>query len=174
MRVPFSSLRYPKGNPQTWSIMLYRNYPREFRYQLFTTRLPRGSSCFICHAQTLTGLENLPSGGHIVVAPYGTLKQEAVPDENGTGLKNKPLKGDAGVDAKWIPNENTAIDATLNPDFSQVESDVAQIGVNQRFALFYPEKRPFFLEGIELYSTPVQAVYTRSITDPAWGARATG
>jgi hypothetical protein len=174
MRVPFSSLRYPKGNPQTWSIMLYRNYPREFRYQFFTTRLPRGSSCFICHCQTLTGLENLPSGGHIVVAPYGTLKQEAVPNDDGTGLKNKPLKGDAGVDAKWIPNENTAIDATLNPDFSQIESDVAQIAVNQRFALFYPEKRPFFLEGIELYSTPVQAVYTRSITDPSWGARATG
>ncbi|HYK43029.1 MAG TPA: DUF5916 domain-containing protein [Thermoanaerobaculia bacterium] len=174
MRVPFSSLRYPKGDPQTWAIMLYRNYPREFRYQFFTTKLPRGSSCFICHAVPLTGLEKLPSGGHIVVAPYGTLKQEAVPRDDGSGLRNKPVRGDGGIDTKWIPNENTAIDATLNPDFSQVESDVAQIGVNQRFALFYPEKRPFFLEGIELFSTPVQAVYTRSITSPRWGARATG
>jgi hypothetical protein len=175
MRVPFSSLRYPKGNPQTWSIMLYRNYSREFRYQFFTTTLPRGSSCFICHCVPLTGLENLPSGGHIVVAPYATLKEEATPrGDLGTPLKNRPLRADGGVDAKWIPNENNAIDATINPDFSQVESDVAQIGVNQRFALLFPEKRPFFLEGIELFSTPIPAVYSRSITSPRWGARATG
>lgn len=175
MRVPFSSLRYPKGDPQTWAIMLYRNYPRDFRYQIFTSKLPRGSSCFVCHCAPLTGLEHLPSGGHIVVAPYATLKEEATPrGDLGTPLRNRPVRGDGGVDAKWIPNENTAIDATLNPDFSQVESDVAQVGVNQRFALLYPEKRPFFLEGIELFSTPIPAVYTRSITSPRWGARATG
>ena len=175
MRVPFSSLRYPKGDPQTWAVMLYRNYPREFRYQFFTTTLPRGSSCFMCHLVPMTGLEHLPSGGHLVVAPYGTLKEEGAPrGDLGTPLVNRPIRGDGGVDAKWTPNENTAIDATLNPDFSQVESDVAQIGVNERFALFFPEKRPFFLEGIELFSTPIQAVYTRSITSPRWGARATG
>jgi hypothetical protein len=175
MRVPFSSFRYPRKDQQTWSIMLYRNWPREFRYQFFTSKLPRGTSCFMCHLSPLTGLEKLPSGGHIVLAPYATLKEEGIP-RNGPGseLRNKPIRGDGGFDAKWIPNETTAIDATLNPDFSQVESDVAQIGVNQRFALFYPEKRPFFLEGIELFSTPIQAVYTRSITSPRWGARATG
>ena len=62
----------------------------------------------------------------------------------------------------------------MNPDFSQIESDVAQIGANERFALFFPEKRPFFLEGVELFSTPIQAVYTRTITSPRWGVRATG
>jgi hypothetical protein len=75
---------------------------------------------------------------------------------------------------KWTPGANTAIDATVNPDFSQIESDVAQINTNERFALFFPEKRPFFLEGIELFSTPIQAVYTRTITDPLWGLRGTG
>ncbi|MEP6800733.1 MAG: DUF5916 domain-containing protein [Acidobacteriota bacterium] len=175
MRVPFSSLRYPKEDPQTWAIMLYRNYPRQFRYQFFTSRLPRGSSCFLCHLAPLTGLSGLPSGGHLVVAPYATLKEEGVPrGEPGSPLLNKPARGNGGVDVKWNPNESTAIDATLNPDFSQVESDVAQIGVNERFALNYPEKRPFFLEGIELFSTPISAVYTRSITSPRWGARATG
>ncbi|MCA1580682.1 MAG: carbohydrate binding family 9 domain-containing protein [Acidobacteria bacterium] len=175
MRVPFSSLRYPKGDPQTWAIMLYRNYPRQFRYQFFTSRLPRGSSCFLCHCLPLTGLSGLPSGGHLVVAPYATFKEEGVPrGDPGSPLLNKPARGDGGVDAKWNPNENTAIDATINPDFSQVESDVAKIGVNERFALNFPEKRPFFLEGIELFSTPIPAVYTRSITSPRWGARATG
>ena len=84
------------------------------------------------------------------------------------------MHAEAGLDAKWTPNANTAIDATLNPDFSQVESDVAQIAANQRFALFFPEKRPFFLEGLELFSTPIQAVYTRTITSPRFGVRSTG
>ena len=82
----------------------------------------------------------------------------------GAQLENDDPEGDGGLDAKWTPNENTALDVTINPDFSQIESDVAQIGVNERFALFFPEKRPFFLEGIELFTTPIQAVYTRTIT----------
>ena len=175
MRIPFSSLRYPKGNPRTWRIMLYRNYPRDYRYQFFNVRLPRGGSCFICRGTSLTGLEGLPSGGHVVLAPYAngreTGKAEGGP---GTPLVNGPVKGDLGLDVKWTPNASTALDATVNPDFSQIESDVAQIGANERFALFFPEKRPFFLEGIELLSTPIQAVYTRTVTAPRWGVKATG
>ena len=175
MRVPFSSLRYPKGNPQTWAILLYRNYPRDFRYQLFSAKLPRGGNCFVCRSNVLTGLEGLPSGGKLIVAPYITGKEQGEPrGDLGTDFVNKPIRVDGGGDVKWTPNENTALDGTLNPDFSQIESDVAQIAANQRFALFFPEKRPFFLEGIELFSTPVQAVYTRTITSPRWGARATG
>jgi hypothetical protein len=175
IRVPFSSLRYPGGDKQNWGILLYRNYPREFRYQFFSSTLPRGGNCFICRSNQLTGLENLPPASHLVVAPYVTAKEDAVPREGlGSELVNKPIRFNGGVDAKWTPNENNAIDATLNPDFSQVESDVAQIATNQRFALFYPEKRPFFLEGLELFSSPIQAVYTRSITSPRWGVRGTG
>ena len=75
---------------------------------------------------------------------------------------------------KYTPNADNVLDGTIRPDFSQIESDTAQISTNQRFALFFPEKRPFFLEGVELLSTPIQAVYTRTITAPDWGARATG
>lgn len=143
--------------------------------QYFSTKLPRGGNCFICRSNPLTGLTGLPSGGHLVVAPYATASQDAFPkDALGSPLENESVKADAGLDVKWTPNVNTAIDATVNPDFSQIESDVAQIGANERFALFFPEKRPFFLEGIELFSTPIQAVYTRTITSPRWGARATG
>src|SRR5713101_607395 len=175
MRVPFSSLRYPKGNPQTWGILLYRNWPRDFRTQMFSAKLPRGGNCFVCRSNVLTGLEGLPQGGSLVAAPYVTVKEEGVPrGDVGTSLVNKPARFDGGLDVKWTPNENTALDATLNPDFSQIESDVAQISTNERFALFFPEKRPFFLEGIELFSTPIQAVYTRTLTSPRWGGRATG
>ncbi|PYP99698.1 MAG: hypothetical protein DMF82_24070 [Acidobacteria bacterium] len=175
IRIPFSSLRYAKGDPRTWRIMLYRNYPREYRYQFFTVTLPRGGSCFVCRSQTLTGLEGLPSGGHLVLAPYVTGRQAGqAADGPGTPWHNEKVKGDVGLDLKWTPTANTALDATVNPDFSQIESDVAQIGANERFALFYPEKRPFFLEGIELFSTPIQAVYTRTVTAPRWGVRSTG
>ncbi len=175
IRIPFSSLRYTGSGPQTWGIMLFRNYPREFRYQIFSMPLPRGGNCFVCRANTLTGLVGLPSGDHLVVAPYFSAKREAVPrGDPGTPLVDGPTDVTGGVDAKWVPNPDQAFDATINPDFSQVESDVAQISANERFALLYPEKRPFFLEGTELFSTPIQAVYTRAITSPRWGVRATG
>jgi hypothetical protein len=175
MRIPFSSLRYAKADPQTWGIMLYRNYPREFRYQFFSTRLPRGGNCFICFSSKLSGLQGLPSGGHLVLAPYLSGNRTDMPGGDlGTPLERGPLHGDVGLDLKWTPFASAALDATLNPDFSQIESDVAQIGANERFALFFPEKRPFFLEGIELFSTPIQAVYTRTITAPRYGVRGTG
>lgn len=175
MRIPFSSLRYAGSDPKEWGIILYRNYPRDRRYQIFSARLPRGSNCFICHFSPLTGLSGLPSGGHWVAAPYVSAKEEGVPrGDPGSQLVNRPIEGTAGLDAKWLPGAATSLDLTINPDFSQVESDVAQISANERFALFYPEKRPFFLEGSELLTTPIQAVYTRTITSPRWGLRATG
>jgi hypothetical protein len=176
LRIPFSTLRYPKTDPQTWAIMLYRNHPRDFRYQYFSTTLPRGGNCFICRSNPLESLSGLPSAGGIVVAPYASAGQQwSAQDETaGRPLRRSPFDGDGGLDVKWRPTANTALDGTLNPDFSQIESDVAQISTNERFALFFSEKRPFFLEGIELFSTPIQAVYTRTITSPRWGLRGTG
>jgi Domain of unknown function (DUF5916)/Carbohydrate family 9 binding domain-like len=175
IRIPFSSLRYASRNPAEWGIMLYRNYPRDRRYQMFANKIPRGNNCFICNENKLTGLENLPPGGHMVVAPYVTAQELGEPrGDLGSSLLNRPAKGNGGIDVKYTPNPNLAVDATINPDFSQIESDTPVIATNQRFAIYFPEKRPFFLEGSELFSTPIQAVYTRSITSPRWGARATG
>ncbi|MEP6769870.1 MAG: DUF5916 domain-containing protein [Acidobacteriota bacterium] len=175
IRIPFSTLRYPRADPQTWGILLFRNYPRGDRRRMFSTPQPRGSSCFLCHQRRLEGLTGLPSGAHYILAPFATARERASSRPGATGgLDAGPVRADAGVDAKLIPGPDTAVDATLNPDFSQIESDVAQIGVNQRFALFYPEKRPFFLERIDLLQTPIPAVYTRTITSPRWGARVTG
>ena len=175
MRIPFSSLRYTESEPEAWGIMLYRNWPREFRYQMFTSRLPRDSTCFICNVKPLTGLDGLPSGDHWVAAPYVNANRLDEPrDGPGGPLAEGDGTGEIGIDAKWLPNPDTALDLTLNPDFSQIEADVAQIGANERFALFFPEKRPFFLEGADLFDTPIRAVYTRTFTSPRWGARATG
>jgi len=175
MRIPFTSLRYKTGDPQTWGILMYRNYPRDSHYQFFSAKLPRGYNCFVCHANTLEGLQRLPAGGHLVAAPYVSSSAIGRPTAGlGSPLVNDSMQQHVGVDVKFTPNSDTAVDATVKPDFSQVESDVAQISANERFALFVPEKRPFFLEGVDLLQTPIQAVYTRTITAPTWGGRITG
>jgi hypothetical protein len=174
-RIPFSSLRYDKSDPQTWNILVWRNYPREFRYGFHSAPLPRGANCLICNMHSLTGITGLPDASNLVVAPYVTAQQNAVPEAGiGSSLENEDPEGDAGLDVKWNPTANLALDLTLNPDFSQIESDVPQITVNRRFAVFFPEKRPFFLEGFDLFDTPLNVAYTRNITDPNVGTRATG
>jgi hypothetical protein len=176
MRIPFSSLRYKNLDPQTWSILLYRNFPRDRHYQFFSARMPRGGNCFVCRSNTLVGMEHLPSGGHLVAAPYVSATADARPRDGATGapLVEDGTKPHIGIDVKFTPNADNAIDLTVKPDFSQVEADTAQISANERFALFFPEKRPFFLEGADLFQTPIQAVYTRTITAPVWGGRVTG
>lgn len=176
MRIPFSTLRYKGTAPPRWGIILFRNYPRQYRHQIASTTFPRGGSCTVCRSNPLTGLQGLPSGSHVVAAPYVSGSSTQTPRD---GLLGEPLAGGSpqgrvGADVKYDPNAETAIDATVRPDFSQIESDTAQISANERFALFYPEKRPFFLEAVDLLQTPIQAVYTRTITDPEWGARVTG
>ena len=159
IRVPFSSLRYRSADPQTWGILLYRNYPRDFRYQMFSARLPRGGNCFVCRANTLVGLERLPGGGHLVAAPYVSASQISEPrDGVGSPLERGETRPRGGLDLKWTPGPDHIVDLAVKPDFSQIEADTAQISTNERFALFFEEKRPFFLEGVNLLRTPIQAV----------------
>ncbi|MBI2213985.1 MAG: carbohydrate binding family 9 domain-containing protein [Acidobacteria bacterium] len=175
IRIPFSSLRYPETAEQKWTAILYRNYPRDRRYQYFTSKLPRDVSCFVCSYPPLTGIESLPRAGGLVAAPYMTASRTSLPaDGPGSPLESQGTDLDGGLDAKWTPNADTAIDATINPDFSQIESDVGVITTNERFAVFLPEKRPFFLEGKDLFALPLDAVYTRTMFDPRWGLRGTG
>lgn len=173
-RIPFSSLRYPKADPQSWGILIWRNYPRDNRYAFYSVPQPRGANCYICHNQEISGLTGLPSSNHLVAAPYVTASRSERRDPGAGDFEAEPTDADGGLDLKWNPNADSTIDATINPDFSQIEADAPQIAVNQRFALFFPEKRPFFLEGVDLLDTPIQAVYTRTITSPRWGLRGSG
>ena len=174
MRVPLATLRYPKAEVQTWRLMLVRNYPRAYRNVMASSRIPRGVNCYVCNMEQVSGFRNLPDAAKITLAPYATAEasdrgslenDDIVPESEGV---------DVGVDAKWTPNPQTVIDLTYNPDFSQVEADIPQIAVNEQFAIFYPEKRPFFLESVDMLDTPIEAVYTRRITAPSMGIRATG
>jgi len=118
MRIPFSSLRYKNSDPQTWAIMLYRNYPRDRNYQFLSARVPRGFNCLVCHANTLEGLQRLPAGGHFVAAPYISSGSSAHPAAGlGSALTSDPIQQHVGVDVKYTPNSDTAVDLTIKPDF---------------------------------------------------------
>lgn len=169
MRIPVSALRYPASDPQTWRILLSRILPRSYRHHLVSAPMPRGSNCRLCHTLRVGGIGGLPQGGSALITPYAS----------GGAVADGPLSEaersfEGGLDVKWLPRPSLSVDLALNPDFSQVESDVTQIAVNDRFALFYPEKRPFFLEAVDLLGSAIPVVHTRSITSPEWGARLTG
>lgn len=169
-RIPFSSLRYADPPSPVWSVLVFRNYPREQRYRIASSPLPRDSNCFLCLNLPLTGLDDLPSTRHLAVTPQLTVRGTRERGPEGRTRENDVV---AGVDLKWRPRADLVVDATVNPDFSQVELDAPQLSGNTQFALFFNEKRPFFLEGADILQGPMNAIYTRTVTDPAWGARLT-
>jgi hypothetical protein len=170
-RIPFASLRYGDPPASTWSVLLFRNYPRDQRYRIASAPLPREQNCFLCLNNPLTGLTDLPSARHLQVTPLATVR--ATRDRIAGGRDRRENEVVPSLDLKWRPRADTIVDATINPDFSQVELDTPQLAGNTQFALFFPEKRPFFLEGADILQSPFNALYTRSVTDPAWGVRVT-
>ncbi len=169
-RIPFSSLRYTDPPSPEWSVLVFRNYPRDQRYRMASSPLARDANCFLCLNLPLTGLSGLPSTRHLAVTPQLTVRGTRDRADGARARENDVV---AGVDLKWRPRADLVVDATLNPDFSQVELDTPQLAGNTQFALFFNEKRPFFLEGADILQSPTNALYTRTVTDPAWGARAT-
>ena len=171
-RIPFASLRYTDPPSRRWSVMIYRVWPRDQQYRMSSSMLPRDQTCFLCLNEPLTGLDELPAARHLELTPNITLRGTAT-----RTAADAPIQREhdvvPSVDMKWRPRADIVVDATINPDFSQVELDAPQLAGNTQFALFFPEKRPFFLEGADILQSPFQAIYTRSVTDPAWGARAT-
>jgi len=177
LRIPFSSLRYAADAPKDWHILVWRNYPRQLRHQLHSSPIPRGASCRKCFGRRMVGLGDLPEQAHWALTPYALAGRDKRVLNPGDPLQERDRRGserEVGVDLKWQPRPDQVLDLTVNPDFSLVEADVPQVADNERFALFFPELRPFFLEGVNLWSTPIQAVHTRSITSPRWGVRGTG
>ena len=172
VRIPFKSLRYPGGESQTWGFNVTRIVQRT-GYTDTWTDVRRANASFIGQEGAIAGLHDLRHGVTVEAQPFvtATANGSRVP---ATGeFDREDVDPDAGLNLR-LGFTSYALDATLNPDFSQVESDEGQVTVNERFALFFPEKRPFFLEGIELFGTPQALVYTRRIVDPKAGAKFTG
>lgn len=176
--IPLSQLRFrSSGGPQIWGFEAERSWPRDTRHRLISHPRSRDVNCILCQFNKLTGFSGVTAGRNVEIDPTVTASRtDAMPlAEYPDGrLARGRIDDQYGLTAKWGVTPNLILNAAANPDFSQVEADVAQLQINRRFALFYPEKRTFFLEGADFFLTPVQAVFTRTVVDPLWGAKLTG
>jgi hypothetical protein len=171
LRIPFASLRFTREPAGPWRVMVARRVPREQVYLLTSVLVPRGAPSFIAMLQPLQGV-TLPER-HQFLSLRASLTSLRRRDtvEGIVTRRDDPLA--TALDLKWRPLPEWVVDATFNPDFSQVALDVPQLAGNTRFALLFPETRPFFFESSDLLRSPTDALYTRSFTAPHWGLRST-
>jgi len=168
--IPFKSLRFPAGEGQAWGLALMRGIPVN-NESAFWPGITRSLGNFSSQFADASGLSGVSPGRNVQLIPYGTFTGARFLDDARFDTK---ADGRVGLDAKIIAHDSVAIDLTANPDFSQVESDEPQVTINQRFEVFFPEKRPFFLENAGYFQTPINLFFSRRIGDPQIGARATG
>jgi len=175
--IPFSSLRFPRTEgEQTWGILFERGWPRSVYHGLRSCPIDRNVSGLLNQIDRITGLAGISPGLNIELDPtFTAVRADSRPDWlAGGGFETGEVDTDPGLTVKWGLTPNLILNGTLNPDFSQVEADVAQLEVNTSFSLSYPERRPFFLEGADYFSTPLQVVFTRSVADPSAGVKVSG
>ena len=176
MAIPFKSLRFPSIQQQVWGIILYRGIHRK-NEDSFWPNISRRIQGRLGQAATLYGLEGISPGHSIELIPYGLLRGFRALDTRdpiNPYFQHADVQGQPGMDAKFVIHDHFVVDLTANPDFSQVESEDPLITVNQRYAVYFPEKRPFFLESEDFFRTPMDLLFTRSIADPSAGIRLTG
>lgn len=174
LRIPFASLRFadhPAGTDQPWRILVARRVPREQFYLHTSVLIPRDAPSFIATMQPLMGVQLPERHQFLTLRPSLTWRAQRQ-QPAGAAVRNTH-EADTSLDLKWRPLHELVIDAALNPDFSQVALDVPQLAGNTRFALSFPETRPFFFESSDLLRSPTEALYTRSFTQPRWGLRGT-
>ncbi len=170
VRIPFKSLRYQDAKVQSWGLHVLRRVQHSGFQDTWAPAI-RANANFLAQSGTLDGLHDLKRGLVLEATPTATAHADRSPT---IGNGNYQQKADLGGDVRWGIRQNLTLNGTINPDFSQVEADVGQVLLNERFALFYPEKRPFFLDGLELFDSPNQLIYTRQIVAPLGGVKLTG
>ncbi len=178
MAIPFKSIRYPRrepGAPHQWGLQIARIIGGKDEIVLWSP-ISRDVAGFMPQMGVLEGMTDLSRSRNLEILPTVTATRFGALDRATGAFADGDPQAAAGVNVKYGVTSNLTADVTLNPDFSQIESDLPQIEVNQRFALFYPELRPFFLEGAEIFDVegPITVVHTRRIVDPRFGAKLTG
>lgn len=176
MAIPFSSLRFQRTEGrQIWGVGAGRKYSRDSDYRFSLSPRDRNDPCYLCQVVKVSGFAGASPGRNIEIDPTVSGVATQVREDFPAGdLSEAGKEFEAGVTARWGLTPNLVLSGTANPDFSQVESDAFQLSVNELFALYYDEKRPFFQEGSEYFDTNLSIVYTRAIADPAWGVKLTG
>jgi len=171
MAVPFKTLRFIPGDHVTFGFQAIRDVKR-WGMHTYWAPVTRNINSYFTQMGALEDLHGVRPGRNLQVNPEqtATVTGERVNDHMTYGDPQSRF----GLGLKYGLTSNLIADVTVSPDFSQVEADAGVVDVNQQFAIFFPEKRPFFLEGSDIFTTPVNLVYTRRIVDPRYGAKLTG
>jgi len=176
MAIPFRSMRFPTTPAQEWGILLNR-YIARTREDTFWPRFTQRIQGRTNQMGTLGGLSEISSGRNLQIVPYTAFVNSKLLETNEgspTTFRQNDAEFRGGMDLKTVWHDKLTLDLTANPDFSQVEADDPQVLVNQRFRVFFPEKRLFFLENSSYFQTSIQLLFTRTIVKPDAGARITG
>ena len=177
MAIPFRSIRFPARGGE-WGAVFWRNLPRNSEND-FWPRVSANVSGVLSQEGTLhlEGLSGVTGSHNVQLTPYGIAQNEhtlQMLDPTNPFFSTRHFEGTGGGEVKAVLKDSIVFDATFNPDFSDVESDQPQFTVNQRYPVFFPELRPFFLENASYFATPLTLLYTRNIIHPELGARVTG
>lgn len=177
IKVPFKSLRFPETPTQEWNLHILRIRPRDNRYQYSWIEINRDSPTLFTVCGKIKGIKNIKSGNNLEILPYFVASQEgniSDKEDADSPFHNEDIMGQFGFNVKYGITSNLTADFTYNPDFSQIESDAGVINVNNTYAIFYPEKRPFFIEGANIFDSDIYTVYTRTINNPLFAFKLTG
>ena len=175
MAIPLNILRFHSGlDAQVWGVDLLRFRPRQDRARISSIPLDRNRACYLCQLGKLEGFRDAEPGRNLEIVPTTTASRGETRDpEAGEDWQKGADTTEVGVDVRWGMTANSTLNVTLNPDFSQVEADVAQLDVNTNFSLFYPERRPFFLDSADYFESFLPIVHTRNIGTPDYGVKFT-
>jgi hypothetical protein len=175
--IPFESMRFPNTESQTWKMDFWRNRPRESNTQYSWAAYDRDEQCWPCQWGTVNGIKNVRPGKGFEILPTIVGHQTSqLSDFNNpqSPLNDGKFKQELSIGGKYSISSSMIAEGAYNPDFSQIESDAAQIDVNTTIALFYPERRPFFQEGSDIFRTIFNSFYTRTVNDPQFAVKLTG
>ncbi len=177
MAIPFSSLRFPNRETQSWRVDFWRERPRESFKQYSWAAYDRNEQCWPCQWGTIEGISAVHPGKGLEILPAIVAHQTGNMVDYGnpwSSFDNEKVDGEISLGTKYAVSSDITVEAAFNPDFSQIESDAAQIDVNSTIALFYPERRPFFQEGSDIFRTLFNSFYTWTINDPQVSVKLTG
>lgn len=176
MRIPFKALRFPENKKElTWGFSVMRNYQRDVLYQLSNMGFDRNIKCSLCQFDKLVGFSDIESSKNIQLTPTLTALRNDNKSELPGNWDNGDIDTEVGLDLRWGLTKDAVLNATINPDFSQVETDSLELDVNTTFSIYYAEKRPFFLDGASYFKSSLfELLYTRTIAEPTLGAKLTG
>jgi hypothetical protein len=173
--IPFRSLRFRPGGLD-WGVVFMRNFPRNSEVD-YWPRVSTNISGVLTQEGTLKGIEGVTGSHNVQINPYALAQNERTletVDPLNPYWSSRHLEGTEGGEIKAILKDSIVFDGTINPDFSNIESDQPQFTVNQRYPVYFPDLRPFFLENANYLATPIFLVNTRNIVHPEFGLRVTG